>query len=222
MILRLGKISSLIALGVFYWGQSGLLKAQQDLPSEVLAYADLILYNGKILTADDDFTTAEAVAVRDGKFLAVGESDRIRRMAGPQTRQVDLDGRSVVPGLWDPHLHQAWIGQVLKTGSWRLKLTHLDSGLEEIQTIVDQAPAGEWLFLSGPYNKVLINELNRQHLDPISPHNPVVIVTGCNVGVANALALEAVPPETGWDCQGPGDGGTDRIDLGICSGGAGL
>ena len=83
MILRLGKISSLIALGIFYWGQSGLLKAQQDLPSEVLAYADLILYNGKILTADDDFTTAEAVAVRDGKFLAVGESDRIRRMAGP-------------------------------------------------------------------------------------------------------------------------------------------
>jgi len=206
MILRLGKISSLIALGIFYWGQSGLLKAQQDLPSEVLAYADLILYNGKILTADDDFTTAEAVAVRDGKFLAVGESDRIRRMAGPQTRQVDLDGRSVVPGLWDPHLHQAWIGQVLKTGSWRLKLTHLDSGLEEIQTIVDQAPAGEWLFLSGPYNKVLINELNRQHLDPISPHNPVVIVTGCNVGVANALALEAVPPETGGIVKDPETG----------------
>ncbi len=54
MIPRLGKMSSLIALGLFYWGQSGLLKAQQDLPPEVLAYADLILYNGKILTADDD------------------------------------------------------------------------------------------------------------------------------------------------------------------------
>ncbi|MDA2932827.1 hypothetical protein MYX82_00635 [Acidobacteria bacterium AH-259-D05] len=99
MILRLGKISSLVALGLFYLGQSGLLKAQQDLPPEVLAYADLVLYNGKILTADDDFTIVEALAVRDGKFLAVGESDRIRRMAGPQTRQIDLDGRSVVPGL---------------------------------------------------------------------------------------------------------------------------
>ena len=51
----------------------------------------------KVLTADDDFTIVEAVAVRDGKFLAVGQSDLIQRMAGSQTRQVDLDGRSVTP-----------------------------------------------------------------------------------------------------------------------------
>jgi len=67
MILRLGKISSLFALSLCYLGQASFLKAQQDLPPEVLAYADKILYNGKVLTADDQFTIGEAVAIRGGE-----------------------------------------------------------------------------------------------------------------------------------------------------------
>ena len=69
-------------------GSGGFLRAQpQDLAPEVLAYADLIWYNGKVLTADDDFTIAEAVAVRGGKFMALGDDQRILRMAGPRTRR---------------------------------------------------------------------------------------------------------------------------------------
>ncbi len=200
-LLRVSVLVTVVILGL------GSARAQQrDLPQEVIAYADLVLYNGKVLTADDDFTIVEAVAVRDGKFLAVGQSNYIRRMAGPQTRQVDLEGRSVVPGLFDTHLHQAWVGQVLKTGSWSLSLTDLESGLEEIKKIVEQATPGEWLFFGGPYNKVLINEMNRQLLDPISPDNPVVIVTGCNIGIANTLALKAIPPETGGLVKNPQTG----------------
>ena len=67
------------------WGQSA-----QDLPPELIAYADIIFYNGKILTADEEFTIEEAVAIRDGKFLAVGSSERVLAMAGPNTRRVDI------------------------------------------------------------------------------------------------------------------------------------
>ena len=68
-----------------------------NLPEEIIAYADTVLYDGKILTADDQFTIVEAVAVRDGKFLAVGNTDRILPMVGPKTRKIDLGGKTVTP-----------------------------------------------------------------------------------------------------------------------------
>ena len=103
---------SFVLLLTIGWGVSNRLEAQQaGLPPEVIAYADIVLYNGKILTADEKFSTAEAVAIRDGKFLAVGQSSRIVPMAGPKTRKVDLQGKTVVPGFVDTHMHpfsQAW------------------------------------------------------------------------------------------------------------------
>lgn len=80
----------------------------QDLPPEVLSYADMVLYNGQVLTMDRDqppFTVAEALAVRDGRIMAVGGDDRILRMAGPHTVQVNLDGKGVIPGIVDTHSH---------------------------------------------------------------------------------------------------------------------
>ncbi len=88
---------------------AGIGWAQQSLPPEVLAYADIVLYNGKILTVDEQFTIVEAVAIRGDKVLAVGDSQRILAMAGPRTRRVDLQGQSVVPGFIDTHLHSAWV-----------------------------------------------------------------------------------------------------------------
>ncbi|HET8564836.1 MAG TPA: hypothetical protein VFM35_13255, partial [Candidatus Binatia bacterium] len=71
----------------------------QSLPPELIRYADIVLYHGKVLTADKDFTIAEAVAVRDGKILAVGSSVDILRFAGPDTRRIDLGRKSTVPGF---------------------------------------------------------------------------------------------------------------------------
>ena len=75
-----------VFLTIAILGPSSARGQQQISHGRSSAYADLVLYNGKILTADDDFKIVEAVAVRDGKFLAVGQSYPIRRMAGPQTR----------------------------------------------------------------------------------------------------------------------------------------
>ena len=80
----------------------------QDLPPEVLRYADTILYNGQVLTMDRDqppITVVEALAIREGRIMAVGDSDRILKMAGPNTLRVDLQGKGVIPGVVDTHSH---------------------------------------------------------------------------------------------------------------------
>ncbi len=85
-----------------------LVSQAQSLPPEVLRYADMVLYNGQVLTMDRDqppINVTQAVAVRDGRILAVGEDDRILKMAGPKTVRVDLGGKAVVPGFVDTHSH---------------------------------------------------------------------------------------------------------------------
>jgi len=85
--------STVFWVGTCLWLSMALGWAQgpANLPAEVIAYADLVFYNGRILTADEEFTIAEAVAIRDGKFLARGGNDRILAMAGPQTRRRSAD-----------------------------------------------------------------------------------------------------------------------------------
>ena len=72
--------------------------------------ADTVLYNGKVLTVDSNFSTAEAVAVQGNRIVAVGADDDVLRMAGPNTLRIDLKGRTVTPGLINTHVHLEWIG----------------------------------------------------------------------------------------------------------------
>src|SRR5258705_13458976 len=67
--------------------------------------ADLILTNGKIITVDDKFTIAQAVAVKSDRIFAVGTNQQISQMAGAATRRIDLRGRAGVPGRIDNHMH---------------------------------------------------------------------------------------------------------------------
>src|SRR3984893_17628602 len=81
-------------------------------PTELVSYPDVILTNGKILTVDKDFSIRQALAVRDGKILAVGTNAAIERLAGPKTQRMDLGGKSVIPGIIDTHLHGQGFGIV--------------------------------------------------------------------------------------------------------------
>ena len=170
----------------------------QNLPPEVISYADMVLYNGKILTADPNFTVVEAVAIRDGKFLAVGSRDKILAMAGPKTHKVDLRGRSVVPGFIDTHLHSAFVGNngfdALETGERdRADWSTLETALAWIKRQVDKKKPGEVVSLSGPSSKVFVNELNVEVLDKISPNNPLLLEAGNDQVVANSLLLKMMP-----------------------------
>src|ERR1700688_2992739 len=73
--------------------------------------ADTILVNGKILTVDKQFSTREAIAVREGKIMEVGSNGAIRKLVGPQTRVIDLQGRTMIPGLIDSHMHAIRAGE---------------------------------------------------------------------------------------------------------------
>ena len=85
-----------------------VLQAQQPASAQgagAAGPADTILTNGKIITVDETFSIAQAVAVRGSRIVAVGTNQEITRLAGPNTRRIDLRGRSVVPGLIDNHAH---------------------------------------------------------------------------------------------------------------------
>ncbi len=71
----------------------------------VKAPAEMVLRGGKVITVDRDFSIREAVAIRDGRFIAVGTDRDMRPLTGPSTRVVDLAGRTVIPGLIDSHIH---------------------------------------------------------------------------------------------------------------------
>ena len=182
---------------------SGWAQSAQSLPPEVIAYADMVLYNGKILTADEQFTIAEAVAIRGDKFLALGDNQEILAMAGPRTRRVDLEQRSVVPGFMDTHLHSAWVTSVRRatgdaatvfTGP-ELNFDTLESALESLRARVEATEPGEVISLRGPSNPVVNHQLNVTLLDEIAPDNMLWIEAMNDQIVANSLVLAKVPTD---------------------------
>jgi hypothetical protein len=86
-------------------GTTAIVEAQQ-------APADIILTNGKVITVDNRFSIAQAVAVRGDRIVAVGTTADINRLAGPNTRRIDLAGKAVVPGMIDNHAHLMEEGKI--------------------------------------------------------------------------------------------------------------
>jgi len=151
---------------------------------------DLIIHHGKILTVDSSFDIVEAMAIRGDRILATGSNDRILALAGPETRQTDLHGKTVLPGLIDSHLHAV--------GSAMFEFDHpvpdmetLSDVLKYIQARAAALPKGEWVVVS----QVFITRLRdqryptRQELDKAAPKNPVLFRTGLDA-VLNSLALK--------------------------------
>ncbi|MCA1560912.1 MAG: amidohydrolase [Acidobacteria bacterium] len=150
---------------------------------------DVILFNGKIVTIDPAFTYAQAVAIAGGRFVAVGSDVDVRPLAAPQTRLVDLRGRTVIPGLADNHLHSAGGGPGVDL-----------SGARTIGELLDAIAARARLV--GPAQLVLTNsdwhegQLKEQRLplrrdlDAAAPRHPVVVVRGGHEYILNSAALD--------------------------------
>src|SRR5262245_37826215 len=82
-----------------------LAEAAQKPAPPVEGHDDTIYHNGKIVTVWDARPVAQAMAIKDNRFLSVGSNDEVLRNAGPSTRKIDLHGRCVVPGLIESHVH---------------------------------------------------------------------------------------------------------------------
>ncbi|HTS15117.1 MAG TPA: amidohydrolase family protein, partial [Candidatus Sulfotelmatobacter sp.] len=72
--------------------------------------ADVVFVGGRVMTMDADRSVAEAIAVRDGRLVAIGTAAEVERLAGPRTRRVDLTGRTLLPGFQDAHVHPSMAG----------------------------------------------------------------------------------------------------------------
>jgi hypothetical protein len=175
---------------------------------------DLCLLNGAFYTQDPDRSLKTAVAIRNGRFLAVGGNDEIRDLIRPGTRVIDLEGHRVLPGLTDAHFHlYDWA-----LGLRRLPLadtTSLADLRERLAQRTSEMPSGAWILGQG-WNETRWSAPRlptRTDLDAVSPDHPVILWrSDLHLAVVNSLALR----EAGitGDSPNPPEGVIDRDESG--------
>ncbi len=172
--------------------------------------ADMVIYNGKILTADSpdprSFTTAQAAAIYDGKYVAVGSNEEVMQYAGDKTKKIDLAGRTVLPGIVETHDHlyeysghffppgQARVGESDPPVSWT---KNKDEFVAQIKTLALKKKPGEWIIVgtrggeAGIIPELERGDVTRFDLDKVAPNNPVYVHWNVTVsGLANTKALQ--------------------------------
>ena len=156
--------------------------------------ADTVYLNGKVITADKDFSIAQAMAVKDGRFVGVGSSAEMQKYVAANTRVVDLQGKTVIPGLMDSHSHMNGAGTAETTAHVIAAKTVADA-----QAIIaafikaKNVPPGKWVQTSRWHPPSQLKEqryLTRQELDAVAPNNPVYVPTVGHFAMANTKALE--------------------------------
>lgn len=159
-----------------------------------LASADLVLLGGKVVTVDDQFSVQEAVAVTGRRVVAVGPSDQMREHIGPETRVIELQGRTVVPGLIDTHSHimrasQLWKYEVRLDG-----VTSRAKALAKLRRRAETLGEGEWLLNFGGWvEEQFVDDprgFSLDELDELAPENPVLLDVNYNHRYVNSRFLE--------------------------------
>ncbi len=156
--------------------------------------ADLVLLNGTIITVDADDAVAQAVAVRDGRILAVGSDGEIGRFVGPETQRVDLRGLTATPGLLDAHAHfgRGGIFMLYLLDLSYPNVTSMEDVVQRVAGQLERVQPGDWIEGRGWDEGKLAERryIYAADLDSISTDNPVWLThTMGHYGVANSLAL---------------------------------
>ena len=208
-----------------FWSVLGFLwqiAGAQQLPPEIVKYADMILYNGQVLTMDrdtPDFSVAEAVGVREGRIFFVGKTDYALTLAGPDTVRIDLQGKALIPGVVDTHSHPnryamdhyekevlpAYM-RALDESNVRLVTLRWDTeaqALADLAKVVESVAPGQLIFSPTRANPVVMEQLSRSDLDRVAPENPVFIKIGNAIwGVVNTKMLNILAEKYGDDLPG--------------------
>lgn len=152
-------------------------------------YADIVLHHGKVVTVDNNFNIAEAIAIKDGKIVAVGSNGNINAYIGDKTEEIDLHGRTVVPGLIDEHAHPVTASQSERNGE--IPDVHTISELLNwIHSQVFAKKSGEWIIHPKFFITRMLDmrQLTLKELDSVAPDNPVFL-NGSFGGMVNTKAL---------------------------------
>jgi predicted amidohydrolase YtcJ len=170
-------------------------------------YADLVLRGGKAITVDAQNRIAEAVAVSANRIIAVGSNQEISRLAGPQTKVIELNGRTALPGFIDAHSHVQGLAESEHL-MVPIQAPPLKSAAEIIAKIKDRAakvPPGNWIVAQGTYNQVMPT---REELDRNFPDHPLVLRWSAHDWLLNHKADEVA----GLNASTPDPGGRGRIE----------
>src|SRR5450759_3893810 len=168
----------LLFLGVL-GGNALALLLVTAVPAFAAEQADLILHNGKIVTVDDYFTVAQAVAIKGERVMATGKNGEIAKLAGSGTRKIDLKGRTVIPGLIDNHAHfmravEYWHQEIRLDG-----VTSRKQALEMIARKAQESKPGEGVLALGGWSIEQFADDRRgfttAELDAVAPNNPVAL-----------------------------------------------
>jgi predicted amidohydrolase YtcJ len=139
---------------------------------------DTALVNGKIITLDERSAVADALAVRDGKIMAVGRSADIRDLAGPATRIIDLGGRTVIPGLIDSHMHAIRAALFYATEVNWIGTHSIPEAMGRIAAAARAARPGQWIIVAGGWTEQQFAEKRRPTMAELlaaAPDHPVYI-----------------------------------------------
>ena len=154
--------------------------------------ADTVFLNGKMITMDKGFSIAQAVAIKDGKFLAVGTDTEVKPLIGKHTIVLDLSGKTVVPGFIDSHIHVKWTGLNLDKINLR-GVKSIEEMLKAIEKKVRETPEGEWIQGFG-WDEGYFKERGyptRWDLDKVSPEHPVHLARAYgHIEVVNSRVLK--------------------------------
>lgn len=178
---------------------SALLFVAAGLAGETAAWsqtADTVLLNGKILTVDNQSSIREAMAIRDGRIAALGSSADMRKLAGPESRVIDLQGRTVIPGLIDSHMHAIRAALSFSTEVNWIGASSVTEGLGRIRTAAQKTKPGSWLIVVTPPSTVERFQERRRptqaELIAAAPNHPVYVQLGYGWALMTPLALRAL------------------------------
>ena len=177
-----------VSVLVILVGAALAYQAGRPVEGRQVALPDLIYYNAKVVTVDDRFSYAQAVAITGDKFTAVGTNADVRKLSGPATRQIDLKGLTVTPGLTDNHLHNAGGGPGVDLSRARA----LDDVLGAVAARVKQTKPGDLVVSNSDWHEAQLKEQRlplRRDLDKVAPNTPVVLVRGGHEFILNSAAL---------------------------------
>jgi predicted amidohydrolase YtcJ len=201
------RIAALFACAAAFIILSPALTAAQSTSAE--NSADLILINGKIITVDAKDSVAQALAIRNGKIVAVGSNEQIRKLAPKDAQVIDLHSRTATPGLIDSHCHFDETDKIY--GIELSNIKQIADAVELVRQKVASSKPGEWIQGSGWDEGKLSDKryITAADLDKVSPDNAVWLThTTGHYGVANSFALRLAKISN--DTKDPAGGTIDR------------
>ncbi len=140
--------------------------------------ADTVLFNGKILTVDKDFSTQQALAIAHGQVLASGSTAAMKKLAGDKARLIDLGGRTVIPGLTDGHIHGIRAALTFGTEVNWIGVPTLKDALEKVRQAGKTQKPGSWIVVAGGWTEEQFAEKRRPtpaEVTAAAPDNPVYV-----------------------------------------------